>query len=277
MPSRPSRQGDNPLQKNKRPCHAQAEEISSGDADRDRHGSDLILPNLSARWQPAARAPRRAAAARYCCSALSASAPTPARSTEPPPSAPAATGNRADRCSNRGRVRGCGAVRIETPDLADTSALAPAKDTPIVVYCRSGRRSSAAGRSRGARLQPRRQRRRLRNARPGVQSRLILLSRRTSAYLRQTTDKGTSAQRGALKNVVFAAFMHLPEDWMNWDALLSETFWINGHRAGHHHRQLSGPAHHSRHRDPTPEQAGDRRRPSFSASQLNCFRAPATC
>ena len=26
----------------------------------------------------------------------------------------------------------------------DTSALAPAKDTPIVVYCRSGRRSSAA-------------------------------------------------------------------------------------------------------------------------------------
>jgi len=38
-----------------------------------------------------------------------------------------------------------GAVRIETPDLArHIGALAPAKDTPIVVYCRSGRRSSAA-------------------------------------------------------------------------------------------------------------------------------------
>lgn len=38
-----------------------------------------------------------------------------------------------------------GAVRVETPDLArHIGALAPAKDTPIVVYCRSGRRSSAA-------------------------------------------------------------------------------------------------------------------------------------
>ena len=38
-----------------------------------------------------------------------------------------------------------GATRIETPDLAhNIEALAPRKDTPVVLYCRSGRRSSAA-------------------------------------------------------------------------------------------------------------------------------------
>ena len=38
-----------------------------------------------------------------------------------------------------------GAVRIETPDLvARIHEVAPEKDTPVVLYCRSGRRSSAA-------------------------------------------------------------------------------------------------------------------------------------
>ena len=39
-----------------------------------------------------------------------------------------------------------GAVRIETPDIAERiGMLAPEKDTPVVLYCRSGRRSSARG------------------------------------------------------------------------------------------------------------------------------------
>src|SRR5690606_8263370 len=38
-----------------------------------------------------------------------------------------------------------GALRIETADLAQRIAqVAPDKDTPIALYCRSGRRSSAA-------------------------------------------------------------------------------------------------------------------------------------
>jgi len=38
-----------------------------------------------------------------------------------------------------------GATRIETPALAGRiGTLVPEKDTPVVVYCRSGRRSSAA-------------------------------------------------------------------------------------------------------------------------------------
>jgi phage shock protein E len=38
-----------------------------------------------------------------------------------------------------------GATRIETKDLAGRIAsIAPGKDTPVVLYCRSGRRSSAA-------------------------------------------------------------------------------------------------------------------------------------
>ena len=106
-------------------------------------------------------------------------------------------------------------------------ALAPAKDTPIVVYCRSGRRSSAAqdvleglGYSRVVNAGA------YETLRPGVQSRLILLSRCTSAHLRQTTDKEL-AQRGPLKTW-FAAFMRtLTGGLMNWDALLNETFWIN--------------------------------------------------
>lgn len=65
---------------------------------------------------------------------------------------------------------------------------------------------------------------------------------------------------------------------MNWDALLNETFWINlaivlgitivsflvlRTILGIVTRRLSKLA--------------TGRRPSFSASQLNCFRAPATC
>ncbi|EHY77814.1 rhodanese domain-containing protein [Stutzerimonas stutzeri ATCC 14405 = CCUG 16156] len=38
-----------------------------------------------------------------------------------------------------------GATRIETPDIAKRiGTLVPEKDTPVVLYCRSGRRSSAA-------------------------------------------------------------------------------------------------------------------------------------
>ena len=38
-----------------------------------------------------------------------------------------------------------GAVRIETPDIAERiGTLAPEKDTPVVLYCRSGRRASEA-------------------------------------------------------------------------------------------------------------------------------------
>ncbi|MGK9047566.1 rhodanese-like domain-containing protein [Stutzerimonas chloritidismutans] len=38
-----------------------------------------------------------------------------------------------------------GAVRIETPDIAKRiGTLAPEKDTPVVLYCRSGRRASEA-------------------------------------------------------------------------------------------------------------------------------------
>ncbi len=38
-----------------------------------------------------------------------------------------------------------GATRIETEDLAERiAAVAPDKDAPVVLYCRSGRRASAA-------------------------------------------------------------------------------------------------------------------------------------
>lgn len=38
-----------------------------------------------------------------------------------------------------------GATRIETQDLAERiTSVAPEKDAPVVLYCRSGRRSSAA-------------------------------------------------------------------------------------------------------------------------------------
>ena len=38
-----------------------------------------------------------------------------------------------------------GATRIETEDLAERiAAIAPDKDAPVVLYCRSGRRASAA-------------------------------------------------------------------------------------------------------------------------------------
>ncbi|MBU0811379.1 MAG: rhodanese-like domain-containing protein [Gammaproteobacteria bacterium] len=38
-----------------------------------------------------------------------------------------------------------GATRIETEDLAErVAAVAPDKDAPVVLYCRSGRRASAA-------------------------------------------------------------------------------------------------------------------------------------